>query len=113
MRGAQYTVRNLQSNKDETYHASALQPFIYDPLDTDPKDVAIRDHQEFVVEKIVQHKGSHHKRADMKFLVKWQGFGAEHDSWESYQDLRLVDKLHEYLRLHKMTSLIPKKLETM
>ena len=110
--GAQYTVRNLQSNKDETYHASAMQPFIYEPMDTDPADVAIRDQQEFVVEQIVQHRGSQRIRSTMEFLVKWRGFGSEHDSWEPYQNLRLVDKLHDYLRLHKMASLIPKKLET-
>ena len=109
--GAHYTVRNLRTNKDETYHATALRPFYYDILTTDPRDVAIRDNQEFVVESIVEHRGDKRRKSEMEFKIRWQGYNPEADTWGTWKDLRLVPKLHDYLREHNMASLVPSNLE--
>ena len=90
-------------------HVSNLSPFEYDPEHTDPKEVAIQDAGEFHVDSIIDHKGERNLRSSMKFLVKWTGYGEEDNSWEPYSALRDNEKLHEYLRLHRMTSLIPKE----
>ena len=45
----------------------------------------------------------------MQFLVKWKGYDESHNTWEPWTSLRLVDKLHEYLRKHKMGKIIPKE----
>ena len=110
-KGAHYTVRNLRTNKDETYHATALRPFYYDILTTDPRDVAIRDNQEFVVESIVEHRGDKRRKSEMEFKIRWQGYNPEEDTWGTWKDLRLVPKLHDYLREHNMASLVPSNLE--
>ena len=36
-------------------------------------------------------------------------YDASSNSWEPYKALMHVDKLHEYLREHKMRSLIPRE----
>ena len=81
---------------------------------TNPRDVALRDDNEFVVEKILDHKlirgGKKTRKNDMTFLVKWEGYDAKDNTWEPWKGVRLVDKLHDYLRLHKMASWIPKNL---
>jgi hypothetical protein len=42
-------------------------------------------------------------------LMKWSGQEATNDSWEPYSELRDKEKLIEYLRDNRMTSLINKK----
>ena len=88
-------------------HVSNLKEFVFDPRHTDPADVARRDFMEFVIESIVQHKGHPRSKSDMKFLVKWLNFDDTHNTREPWHHLRLTDALHDYLRLHGMSKLIP------
>ena len=59
-----------------------------------------------VVERILAHTGNLKKRKLMKFKVKWAGY--EDVTWEEWKNVRLVDKLHDYLRANGMKALIPK-----
>jgi len=88
-------------------HISNLRPFNYDTSRTDPKVVAMHDQQEFVLEEILAHKGDRHRRGTMEFLVRWEGFGPEHDSWEPYANLRHTEKLIDYLSQNRLKTLIP------
>ena len=69
--------------------------------------VAQHNEQEFVVESIMEHRGNMAKRSTMEFKVLWAGFGESCDSWEPYKALLHVDKLHDYLRVNTMRTLIP------
>ena len=40
------------------YHVTQLKAFKYDPLRTDPTDVARRDHLEYFVERIISDRKS-------------------------------------------------------
>jgi hypothetical protein len=84
-----------------------LWPFNYDPERTMALEVAQHNEQEFVVESIVGHRGNRSKRSTMKFKVRWAGFGESWFSWEPYKALLHVDKLHDYLRVNTMRTLIP------
>ena len=46
----EYTLLNLITQKDVRYHMSQLKPFLFDPLHTDPSDVARRDYLEFFID---------------------------------------------------------------
>jgi hypothetical protein len=72
-------------------------------------DLAQQNEQEFQVREIVAHQGNRRKWSTMEFLVRWTGYDMSSNSWEPYKALMHRDKLHDYLREHRMRSLIPKE----
>ncbi|KHN80962.1 hypothetical protein Tcan_06075 [Toxocara canis] len=68
----------------------------------------------FIVEKILAHHSyGHLKRRnmidegrpqadyDIFFLVRWEGYGSEDDSWEPWQTVEKLDVFKRYVRKHK------------
>ena len=96
--GNKYTVQNLVTQKQYDVFIKRLVPFHYDPERVDPQEIARKDERE---------KGIPQRRLEMKFLVRWAGFGPEDDTWEPWENLRNPDQLHDYLRANRMKSLIP------
>jgi hypothetical protein len=105
--GVRYIVVNLVNNKLEEFHIKDLKPFLYDPQVTNPGDIAMKDSQQFYVEKILAHKGTISKRSEMTFHVRWLYHNEESDSWEPWGNLKDNLVLHNYLRINKMASIIP------
>jgi hypothetical protein len=105
--GNTYTIKNLINGKHINTHIGNLVPFNYDATRTIPKDVAMYDMREFVVESILNHRGDRNRRTQMEFLIRWKGFTIEWDTWEPYGNLRDNDQLIEYLRSNRIKSLIP------
>jgi hypothetical protein len=99
-----YFIEDLVLDKQIKTHVHNLRPFLFNP-----QEVAQQNEQEFMIRDITAHHGDHHKRSSMEFLVRWTGYDARSNSWEPYKALMHVDKLHEYLREHKMRSLIPRE----
>jgi Chromo (CHRromatin Organisation MOdifier) domain len=85
-----------------------MKPFLYDPAITNPLDVARRDHMEFFVDKILRHRVQP-IRSQIEFLVKWLDYPDSENTWESYANLRGVNKLHQYLRENNLRKLINKQ----
>ena len=104
-----YFIEDLVLGKQIKTHVHNLRPFIFNPHRVYPQEVAQQNEQEFLVRDIIAHRGDHHRRSSMEFLVRWTGYDASFNSWEPYKALMHVDKLHEYLREHKMRSLIPRE----
>jgi RNase H-like domain found in reverse transcriptase/Integrase core domain/Chromo (CHRromatin Organisation MOdifier) domain/Integrase zinc binding domain len=103
-----YTLLDITTKKFKHIHVSNLKQFVFDPNHTDPADVARRDYMEFFIESILEHKGNSRRKSEMKFLVKWLNFDDSHNTWEPWNNLRLTDALHDYLRLKGLSSIIPK-----
>ncbi len=40
------------------------------------QEVAQQNEQEFMVRDIIAHRGNHHRRSSMEFLVRWTGYDA-------------------------------------
>ena len=106
--GTRYSLQNLINGETRDVHVSRIRPFLSSDTSLDNmRAVAIRDHHEYVVEKILEHTGDPKRRSTLEFKVRWQGYSEEHDSWEPWKNLRLVDKLHDYLRENNLSKLIP------
>lgn len=105
---SEYRLLDLITRKEKLIHATRLKEFIFDPRQTDPKDIARRDYLEFFVESILAHRGPIHRKSELQFKVKWLNYPNDYNTWEPWANLRLVDKLHEYLRRNEMERLIPK-----
>lgn len=101
-----YTLQNLVTNKNEDVHITQLKPFLYDPEVTNPRDVANKDYNAWDVESILNHKGDKKDKTHMTFEVKWSG--VDQTTWEPWSNLKGNLALHDYLKSHKMKSLIPK-----
>ena len=112
--GSKYTVRNLVTGKLEDYHVTALKHFTVDNEHTDPEKVAQKDYKTYITEAIIDHRPKTKlrdvRRGRLEFLVKWQGYPAEQNTWEPWRNLRRNLHVHEYMRRHKLASLIPRKL---
>jgi hypothetical protein len=101
------TIENLFNGRMTTNHIAQLKPFRYDPRYITPLNVAVKDTEEFVVEAILNHQ----KQPDgtLKWLVRWDGYSDEHDTWEPFVHLKGVDKFHDYCRNTKgMSRYLPR-----
>ena len=85
--------------------------FEFDPDLVNPRDVAIRDNDEYVIETILQHRGDPKQLRSLTFLVKWLGYPDSENSWEPWSNLRLTEQLHLYLRTNGLQRLIPRNIE--
>jgi transposase InsO family protein len=102
-----YTIRNLITDKAQKVNVSRLRPFYFDNQSEDPKDVARRDYQEFVIDRILDHTGDSSRPSALQFKVRWLGFDAEDDTWEPWHNLRNSEALHLYLQANGLSKLIP------
>ena len=80
--GSMYTMYDSNTRKEIDAHISTLHPFHYQSEYIDPTDVARRDvFTSFVVEAVLQHSGDKTRRSTLDFLVKFAGYGDEHNLW--------------------------------
>jgi ribosomal protein L21E len=109
VQGDKYACQNLVTDEIKDYHVTRLRAFHYDERFVDPRDIALRDVEEFFVEQILAHSGNVDKLKTLEFHVKWLGFDESHNSWEPWKNLRETEKLHRYLIAKGLHKLIPEK----
>jgi hypothetical protein len=63
-------------------------------------DLARSDHDEFVVESILEHCGDPKKKKSLLFKVKWKGYDLSECTWEPWSHVRQLAALDVYLNLH-------------
>ena len=103
----EYTLLSLITLKDVKYHMSQLKTFLFNPLHTDPTDVARRDYLEFFIEEIIDMRGNISSYGALEFEVKWLNYPSESNTWEPWRSLRKMDKLHKFLISENLRHLIP------
>ena len=109
IRGDTYTCQNLVTEDLEDYHVTRLREFRYDDRFVDPRDIALRDVDEYYVERILAHSGNPTKLKTLQFHVKWRGYDESANTWEPWKNLRETEKLHRYLISKGLQKLIPAK----
>ena len=60
--------------------------------------LAAADKDEFVVEMIVDHRGSIKKRSKMEFRVRWQGYDETEDTWLLWKEVKDLVALDIYIQ---------------
>ena len=73
--------------------------YVSDP-ERDDLSVASVDRREYVVEKIVAHRGSPKKKSKMTFRVHWEGWPDSEDTWEPYSTVKDLAALDVYVQAH-------------
>jgi hypothetical protein len=97
---AVYTCSDLISNKNIRVHADRLRKFIVPSsfVHSDILALAAADKSEFMVESIVAHTGTN--KRNYKFLVRWQGYEPEEDTWLPLSEVKDLMALDIYSRDH-------------
>lgn len=80
------------------FHVSKLKPFRSDGRYQPPPAPIIIDNQaEYEVDMIHAHRDTGRGRKTRQYLVRWVGYGPEHDTWEPLSGLsRASDMVDEY-----------------
>jgi hypothetical protein len=62
--------------------------------------LAATDQDEFIVEAILAHRGNAKKKSSLEFLIKWQGYEDEFNTWEPYSLVKDLQLLDQYAQQH-------------
>ena len=113
-----YTIQDITTGKTQPVHIKRLVPFYYDASIHDLKEIALKDLDEEVVERILDHnpkeiftkEGKRIKGfrvTDLDFLVEFKGQDTSNNHWLPWTNLFNNIHLHSYLKDNGMKSLIP------
>ena len=119
--GDVYTVLDLVTNKELSFHVKLLHPFQYDVMRTSIEEVATVEKQFFTVENVVTHRWKDEQLAmtqkgqnsnNLELLIKWAGYDIP--EWNRYDDasIKKVQEVINYLELHNLKHLIPQQFRT-
>ena len=86
-----------------------IKPFHFDPMRTNPTDIARRDYLEFFIEEILDMEGNISQYGTLRFKVKWLNYPQESNTWEPWKNLRKAEKLHRFLMAKNLQHLIPRE----
>lgn len=101
------TCQHVVTNIVSRLHASRVTPYFGSP-DT-AYTTALLDRDEYIVDSIITHRGNPKKISTLEFLVRWQNYSSEHDTWEPWIEMKKVSVVHLYLQSNNMSNLIPKQ----
>ena len=84
------------------FNVVKLTPAPADPIEgrrprPPPLPEIIDGEEEWVVEEILDSKMMNRK---LRYLVKWEGFGVEHNSWEPWDNLHAPERVADFHQKH-------------
>jgi hypothetical protein len=97
-----FEVLDIISDKSYEVHVSRLRK-LHLPEGFSRQDlinISAIDHQEYEIDKIIEHRGNNKKKSTLEFLVSWTGYGPEDNSWEPYRNLKDTLALEKYIVDH-------------
>jgi hypothetical protein len=84
------------------FNVVKLTPAPVDPIDgrrphPPPLPEIVDGEEEWIVEEILDSKMMNRK---LRYLVKWEGFGVEHNSWEPWDNVHAQERIADFYRKH-------------
>jgi Chromo (CHRromatin Organisation MOdifier) domain/Integrase zinc binding domain/Integrase core domain len=97
-----YEVRDLITDKVSEVHISRIHALQVPPEATEQDILRLAglDHDEYVVETIVDHRKTGTRKTDWEFLVRWKGYEPSEDTWEPFSNVKELAALDLYLESH-------------
>ena len=85
------------------FHISKLRPCTANNVQPDYIPVSVeKERQEYIVDKIIEHDiatardGFYERGPCLVFKIRWAGYDASADTWQTYQSIRRVQALDKY-----------------
>ena len=109
-----YLAEHLYTKGTIDVHLEHLRPFegnLTTALEAAKQDGLM---SEYLVERIVKHKFQGRRRClqAIRFLIRWDGWGSDYDSWKSYRDVSELKALDLYLEDNpELRSIVPFELD--
>jgi hypothetical protein len=97
-----YTLRDLITMEPKDVHIDNIRPFRYDERTLQPVQIAATDSfDEFIVDQVLDmDRGTLKSRKEIRFKVRWAGYGPEKDSWVAWKDGRTNTAIQTYMYNH-------------
>jgi len=96
-RRGEYLCRDLATDNVYTFSEHMLQVYNVDPRFDNPYEVALKEHQMFEIEEVLDIKGHPNNRSSVEVLIKW--VGQERPSWHSWdKTYNKSEAIHDFLR---------------
>ena len=92
-----YDCQDLHTKEVRSYDVTRLKPYLPDTAWSN-EEVATLDTNSFLVESIVDHRGSVKKKSKMTFRVRWEGFSEHEDTWEPYAEMKKTEAFLVYVK---------------
>ena len=105
--GTTTTLQSLVSARKFTTHISNLVLYDSSHKEKSPAAVALTDDSFFIVEEVLAHTAKR-GRKEPTFHIKWKDYPSEDNTWEPLSNVINNVFVHQYMRDHGMTKLIPK-----
>ncbi len=90
------TQKQLEISKNRIKKFSLPRDFNHNLAQT----LAAADHEEFVVEEVLDYKGNIKNKKSLKFLIKWLGYDLTESTWEPWASVKKLSALDDFLRKH-------------
>jgi hypothetical protein len=114
VRNVIYKCNDLVSGKLTDFHFDRLRIVnVIDEMvrEADLVVLATNDKDEFVVEKILSHRGNPKRKATLEFLIRWKGYDESEDTWLRFPDIKELELAALDIYLEENGELLAKNFE--